>query len=72
MGGLPGREQPLPRPMIPHRLNYRVILAKKAASPRNAASHAVNLCDMHAKSAEDVSTAEILSYIKPTFPGYTG
>jgi Isochorismatase family len=47
-------------------LNYRVILAKKGCFARNEASHAVNLCDMHAKSAEVVSTAEILSYLTST------
>jgi maleamate amidohydrolase len=29
---------------------------------RSEASHAVSLCDMHAKYADVVSTAEILSY----------
>jgi hypothetical protein len=43
-------------------LNYRVILAKEGCFDRSEASHAVSLCDMHAKYADVVSTAEILSY----------
>jgi hypothetical protein len=53
-------------------LNYRVILAKKGCFARNEASHAVNLCDMHAKSAEVVSTAEILSYFNRHSPDVRG
>ena len=44
------------------RLNYRVILAEEGCFDRSEASHAVSLCDMHAKYADVVSTAEILSY----------
>jgi nicotinamidase-related amidase len=43
-------------------LNYRVILAEEGCFDRSEASHAVSLCDMHAKYADVVSTAEILSY----------
>jgi isochorismate hydrolase len=43
-------------------LNYRVILAEEGCFDRSAASHAVSLCDMHAKYADVVSTAKILSY----------
>jgi maleamate amidohydrolase len=43
-------------------LNYRVILAEEGCFDRSEASHAVNLCDMHAKYADVVSTVEILSY----------
>ena len=43
-------------------LNYRVILAEEGCFDRSAASHAVSLCDMHAKYADVVPTAEILSY----------
>jgi maleamate amidohydrolase len=39
-----------------------VILAKEGCFDRSEASHAVNLCDMHAKFADVVPTAEILSY----------
>jgi maleamate amidohydrolase len=43
-------------------LNYRVILAEEGCFDGSEASHAVSLCDMHAKYADVVSTAEILSY----------
>jgi isochorismate hydrolase len=45
-------------------LNYRVTLAEEGCFDRSEASHAVSLCDMHAKYADVVSTAEILSYIE--------
>jgi hypothetical protein len=45
-------------------LNYRVILAEEGCFDRSEASHAVSLCDMHAKYADVVSTAEILSYFE--------
>src|SRR2546430_5118886 len=44
-------------------LNYRVILAEEGCFDRSQASHAVSLCDMHAKYADVVPTAEILSCI---------
>ena len=43
-------------------LNYRVILAEEGCFDRSEASHAVSLCDMRAKYADVVPTAEILSY----------
>jgi maleamate amidohydrolase len=43
-------------------LNYRVTLAEEGCFDRSEASHAVSLCDMHAKYADVVSTVEILSY----------
>src|SRR5712691_1144413 len=43
-------------------LNYRVILAEEGCFDRSQASHAVSLCDMHAKYADVVSTAEVLAY----------
>jgi maleamate amidohydrolase len=45
-------------------LNYRVILAEEGCFDRSEASHAVSLCDMHAKYADVVATAEILSYFE--------
>ena len=45
-------------------LNYRVILAEEGCFDRSQASHAVSLCDMHAKYADVVPTAEILSYFE--------
>src|ERR1051325_11125738 len=43
-------------------LNYRVILAEEGCFDRSEASHALSLCDMHAKYADVVPTAEVLSY----------
>jgi isochorismate hydrolase len=43
-------------------LNYRVILAEEGCFDRSQASHAVSLCDMHAKYADVVPTAEVLVY----------
>jgi len=43
-------------------LNYRVTLAEEGCFDRSEASHAVSLCDMHAKYADVVATAEVLSY----------
>lgn len=45
-------------------LNYRVIVAEEGCFDRSEASHAVSLCDMHAKYADVVATAEILAYFK--------
>ncbi len=44
-------------------LNYRVILAEEGCFDRSEASHAISLCDMHAKYADAVPTAEVLAYI---------
>jgi maleamate amidohydrolase len=43
-------------------LNYRVTLAQEGCFDRSEASHAVSLCDMHAKYADVVPTEEVLSY----------
>src|SRR6202045_3014211 len=43
-------------------LNYRVILAEEGCFDRSEASHAVSLGHMHAKYADVLPTAEILSY----------
>ena len=43
-------------------LNYRVALAEEGCFDRSEASHAISLCDMHAKYADVVPTAEVLSY----------
>ncbi|MBV9378802.1 MAG: isochorismatase family protein, partial [Alphaproteobacteria bacterium] len=45
-------------------LNYRVILAEEGCFDRSEASHAVSLCDMHAKYADVVPTSEVLSYFE--------
>src|SRR3984893_14366257 len=46
----------------PFSLNYRVVLAEEGCFDRSEASHAVSLCDMHAKYADVVPTAEVLAY----------
>ena len=43
-------------------LSYRVTLAEEGCFDRSEASHAVSLCDMHAKYADVVPKAEILAY----------
>jgi maleamate amidohydrolase len=49
-------------------LNYRVILAEEGCFDRSEASHAVSLCDMHAKYADVLPTAEVLGYLR-SVPG---
>ena len=44
-------------------LNYRVALAEEGCFDRSQASHAINLCDMNAKYADVVKTAEVLAFI---------
>ena len=43
--------------------NLRITIAEEACFDRSQASHAINLCDMHAKYADVVSTQEALDYI---------
>src|ERR1700688_1902027 len=43
-------------------LNYRVILAEEGCFDRSEASHAVSLCDMHAKYADVMKTGDVLSF----------
>ena len=43
-------------------LNFRVALAEEGCFDRSQASHAINLCDMNAKYADVVKTAEVLSF----------
>ena len=43
-------------------LHYRVALAEEACFDRSQASHAINLCDMNAKCADVVKTAEVLEF----------
>src|SRR5947208_8567229 len=42
--------------------NYRVALAEEGCFDRSQASHAINLCDMNAKYADVVKTAEVLTF----------
>lgn len=44
-------------------LNYRVALAEEGCFDRSQASHAINLCDMNAKYADVVKTAEVLAFV---------
>jgi len=39
-------------------------LAEEGCFDRSQASHAINLCDMNAKYADVVSTAECIAYIQ--------
>jgi nicotinamidase-related amidase len=43
--------------------NYRVAVIEDACFDRSQASHAVSLCDMHAKYADIVESAEALDYM---------
>ena len=43
--------------------NYRVTVVEDACFDRSQASHAVSLCDMHAKYADIVESAEVLDFI---------
>ena len=43
-------------------LNYRVAIAEEGCFDRAQASHAINLCDMNAKYADVVKTAEVLAF----------
>ncbi len=45
-------------------LNLRSTLVEEGCFDRSQASHAINLCDMHAKYADVVSTEEALAYIE--------
>jgi hypothetical protein len=54
--------RPTPQRVDAFSLNYRVMFAEEGCFDRSEASHAVSLCDMHAKYGDVISTAEILSY----------
>jgi isochorismate hydrolase len=43
--------------------NYRVAVVEDACFDRSQASHAVSLCDMHAKYADIVESAEVIEFI---------
>jgi maleamate amidohydrolase len=43
--------------------NYRVSVVEDACFDRSQASHAVSLCDMHAKYADIVESAEVIEFI---------
>jgi maleamate amidohydrolase len=44
-------------------LNYRVALAEEGCFDRSQASHAINLCDINAKYADVLTTADILVFL---------
>jgi nicotinamidase-related amidase len=44
--------------------NFRVIVAEECCFDRAQASHAINLCDMNAKYADVIGTAEVVDYIE--------
>lgn len=44
--------------------NYHVAVVEEGCFDRSQASHAINLCDMHAKYADVVTTEETLAYIE--------
>jgi nicotinamidase-related amidase len=43
--------------------NFSVIVAEECCFDRSQASHAINLCDMNAKYADVISTADVMNYI---------
>ena len=43
-------------------LNYRVVLAEEGCFDRSEASHAISLCDMHAKYADVMKVGDVLAY----------
>ncbi len=45
-------------------MNYRVAIAEDGCFDRSQASHAINLCDMHAKYADVMPGAEIIEWAK--------
>lgn len=45
-------------------MNYRVAIAEDGCFDRSQASHAINLCDMHAKYADVMPGAEIVEWVK--------
>ena len=49
-------------------LNYRVAIAEECCFDRSQASHAINLCDMNAKYADVVETAEVTRFFESLEP----
>ncbi len=50
-------------------LNFRVAVAEECCFDRSQASHAINLCDMNAKYADVVKTAEAIAFLDTLAPG---
>ncbi|HXP30384.1 MAG TPA: isochorismatase family protein [Stellaceae bacterium] len=49
--------------------NFRVTVVEDGCFDRSQASHAINLCDMHAKYADIVGSDDALAYIRGLKPG---
>jgi nicotinamidase-related amidase len=49
--------------------NYRVAMVEEGCFDRSQASHAMTLCDLGAKYADIVKSAEVLSYFDTLQPG---
>ena len=45
--------------------DYRVVVPREAVADRNAAAHAANLIDLHAKNADVLVLAEVLAQLPP-------
>jgi maleamate amidohydrolase len=45
-------------------LNYRIVVVEDGCFDRSQASHAVNLCDMNAKYADVITSAEVLAFLE--------
>lgn len=50
-------------------LNYRVTVVEEGCFDRSQASHAINLCDIHAKYADVIKIEEVLAFIETLPPG---
>ena len=48
--------------------NYRVAVIEEACFDRSQASHAVSLCDMHAKYADVVKLEDALTFVNSLQP----
>jgi hypothetical protein len=45
-------------------MNYRVTVVEEGCFDRSQASHAINLCDIHAKYADVIKLEEVIAFIK--------
>lgn len=50
-------------------LNFRVTVVEDGCFDRAQSSHAINLCDMHAKYANVLPSSDVLSYLQGLEPG---
>ena len=49
--------------------NYHVTVIEDACADRSQVSHAINLCDLNAKYADVVGSAEVMEYIRKLADG---